>query len=68
MKKATIKKAKELSRLGGWANFKQRLMVHLDIPLSDYDTWDVPKDWLDAHMKAHGRDPKNPFKVRRGAL
>ena len=67
MKKATIKKAKELSRLGGWGNFKHRLMTYLDIPANQFDSWDVPQEWKEAWMKANGRttSASDPFGGKR---
>jgi hypothetical protein len=59
--KATVERAKQLGALrGGFAGFKHNLMTFMGIPQDQFYTWDVPKEWKDAFLKANKR-----FNVKR---
>ena len=55
--KATVAQAKRLSQLGGWAEFKHKLMDYLGVAQGQFDKWNVPPAWQEAYMKAQGRKP-----------
>ena len=55
-KKPSVAMAKRLgANKFGWAGFKHNLMTYLNIPQSDFDTWNVPEEWKEAFKKANGR-------------
>jgi hypothetical protein len=59
MKRASVAQAKRLSRLGGWSEFKHKLMDYLNVPQYQFDKWDIPVEWQEAFCKANGRTFKS---------